>query len=123
MDNHYDNVREFLNVSYGLPPTGKRRFAPPEAVPESSIEQSATEYALACPQSVGALPSIWSEQLPWYRIPHGPDEAGDVANLTDEDCLKLAIWTPANATEESKLPVALFWPGQSEYSTVMVNVH
>jgi hypothetical protein len=33
------------------------------------------------------------------------------ATTASEDCLSLAIWTPANATSSSDLPVALFWTG------------
>lgn len=39
------------------------------------------------------------------------NSAGVSAPFTSEDCLKLAIWTPANATSHSNLPVALFWTG------------
>lgn len=37
--------------------------------------------------------------------------AGISAPFASEDCLKLAVWTPLNATCESSLPVALFWTG------------
>lgn len=37
--------------------------------------------------------------------------SGSVAQNTAEDCLSLAIWTPANATAESRLPVLHFLTG------------
>jgi carboxylesterase type B len=37
--------------------------------------------------------------------------AGTVAQNSAEDCLSLAIWTPANATKESKMPVMIFTTG------------
>ena len=37
--------------------------------------------------------------------------AGQVAQNSAEDCLSLAIWTPANATANSRLPVIVFTTG------------
>lgn len=37
--------------------------------------------------------------------------AGESAVFASEDCLSLAVWTPANATSESNLPVAMFITG------------
>jgi len=37
--------------------------------------------------------------------------AGQVAQNSAEDCLSLAIWTPANATGECKMPVIIFTTG------------
>ena len=37
--------------------------------------------------------------------------AGQVAQNSAEDCLSLAVWTPANATPESMLPVMIFTTG------------
>lgn len=36
---------------------------------------------------------------------------GEVAQNSAEDCLSLAIWTPANATSGSKLPVVVYLTG------------
>lgn len=40
-----------------------------------------------------------------------PLNAGAVAWASAEDCLSLAIWTPADADRSSNLPVALFVTG------------
>lgn len=113
----YENVHEFLNVPYGLSTAGKNRFMPPVPVPKSDETFDATQIAMACPQFVSSARSIWSEQIPWYRIPHGNiNSPGETADLTSEDCLSLAIWTPTNATADSELPVAMFWPGKDRYS-------
>jgi carboxylesterase type B len=36
---------------------------------------------------------------------------GRAAQNPEEDCLSLAVWTPANVTADSKLPVVLYWTG------------
>ena len=46
---------------------------------------------------------------------------GNVAQNSAEDCLSLAIWTPANVTADSKLPVVLYWTGGGD-NTGGVNI-
>lgn len=46
---------------------------------------------------------------------------GNVAQNSAEDCLSLAVWTPANATTDSKLPVVLYWTGGGD-NTGGVNI-
>ena len=113
INENYTNVREFLNVPYGETTAGKNRFMPPIAVPMSDRHFDATEYAKACPQYVSAIPSVWNQQIPQYLQYWGTpnNSAGESAVFATEDCLSLAIWTPANATAWSNLPVALFWTG------------
>ena len=113
IDENYSNVREFLNVPYGVSTAGKNRFMPPIAVPLSSKHFNATQYAKACPQYVSAIPSVWSEQIPQYLHYWGTpnNTAGDSAIFATEDCLSLAIWMPSEAKPGSDLPVALFWTG------------
>ena len=86
---------------------------PPKCMPLSSKHFDSTQYAKACPQYVSGNPSIWSEQIPQYLQYWGTPNltAGESAVFATEDCLSLAIWTPANATADSNLPVALFWTG------------
>lgn len=109
----YTNVREFLNVPFGQSTAGKNRWMPPKAVPLSSQHFNATQYPKACPQFVSAIKSIWNQEIPQYLQYWGNDNltAGESAVFASEDCLRLAIWTPANATAGSNLPVALFWTG------------
>ena len=114
----YRGVNEFLNVPYGLSTSGQNRFMPPVPVPESNQEFDATKLALACPQFISPSRTIWSEQLPWYRIPRGQvGRHGRTAELSSEECLSLAIWTPSNVTEASELPVVMFWPGERSCTT------
>ena len=113
INKNFTNVREFLNVPYGQTTAGKNRFKPPKSVPLSSEHFDATQYAKACPQYVSSHPAIWTEQIPQYLQYWGTPNltAGESAVFATEDCLSLAIWTPANATAGDDLPVALFWTG------------
>ncbi|EMC94807.1 hypothetical protein BAUCODRAFT_141074 [Baudoinia panamericana UAMH 10762] len=112
-DANFTGVREFLNVPYGQTTAGKNRWMPPQAVPLSSERFNATDYAPFCPQYVSRNPAVWNRQIPQYLSLWGNANfsAGEPAAFASEDCLSLAIWTPANATSASKLPVALFWTG------------
>ncbi len=86
---------------------------PPKAVPLSSRHFDSTEYAKSCPQYVSKVKSIYNHDVPGYLQYWGAPNltAGVSAPFATEDCLSLAIWTPANATSDSALPVALFWTG------------
>ncbi|KAM3421964.1 Carboxylic ester hydrolase [Cercospora zeina] len=110
---NYSNVREFLSVPFGQDTSGPNRFQPPLAVPLSSERIDATEYAPACPQYVTSQKTIWNQKIPQYLQSSGApnNTAGISAPFATEDCLKLAIWTPANVTYASRLPVAMFWTG------------
>ncbi|EGP85398.1 Carboxylesterase/lipase/ esterase [Zymoseptoria tritici IPO323] len=112
--NHtYPNVREFFSVPYGQDTAGKNRLQPPLAVPRSSEEIDATKYPPLCPQYVSSKRSIRTEEIPQFVPYSGASNltAGISAPFASEDYLKLAIWTPANATPNSHLPVVLFWTG------------
>ncbi|KAK3659334.1 hypothetical protein LTR56_001223 [Elasticomyces elasticus] len=113
INSNYSNVREFLNVPYGQSTAGSNRFMPPLPVPASSLHVDATDYAPMCPQYVTAVKNIWNQEIPWYLATWGNANysAGESAVFADEDCLKLAVWTPANATAASHLPVAFFITG------------
>ncbi|KAF2214268.1 hypothetical protein CERZMDRAFT_66369 [Cercospora zeae-maydis SCOH1-5] len=110
---NYSNVREFLSVPFGQDTAGPNRFQPPLAVPRSSEKIDATEYPPACPQYVTSQKTIWNQKIPQYLQYSGApnNTAGISAPFATEDCLKLAIWTPANASYASRLPVAMFWTG------------
>ena len=120
-DQNFTGVREYLNVPYGQTTGGKNRFMPPKAVPMSSETFDATDYAPFCPQYVSGNPAIWNQQIPQYlslwNYTKGdffkPEnfQSGEPAVYASEDCLSLAIWTPAKATSVSQLPVAMFWTG------------
>lgn len=120
LNQNWTNVREFLNVPYGRSTAGSNRFMPPQAVPMSSKHFNATDYAPFCPQYVSGNKAIWNQEIPQYLSLWNysgnffePENfrSGEPANFASEDCLSLAIWTPANATSLAQLPVAMFWTG------------
>ncbi|OAA62877.1 Carboxylesterase, type B [Niveomyces insectorum RCEF 264] len=126
----YPNVREFRSIPYAQPPVGPRRWLPPAALAPSGRHSYARRYPSSCPQYLTKTPSLWNANITNFAIGvHGQSLlAGVQAQTSSEDCLKLAIWTPASAANASRpagattssgakhdatalLPVALFIPG------------
>jgi carboxylesterase type B len=109
----FPDVHAFVDVPYGMSTAGSNRWMPPVAVPPSSNQFDATKYPPACPQYVTGVKNIWNQKIPQYLQYWGVTNlsAGISAPFATEDCLKLAIWKPANATSASQLPVAMFWTG------------
>jgi para-nitrobenzyl esterase len=66
-------VNEFLGIPYAAPPTGDRRWRPPQPPARWQGVRDATQFAPSCPQ----LPSPFA--------PHG---------AFSEDCLYLNVYTP-----------------------------
>jgi acetylcholinesterase len=90
------DVREFLGIPFGQPPTGDLRWEPPQK-PASRPNHvfDATQYPPSCPQYVSKIPTIYNTVTSEYII------AGPIS----EDCLALSVWTPADAKD---LPVIMF---------------
>lgn len=107
---------------------------PPQKLPSSSRKYDATIYgpgmlfedilhrssaynsflfSAACPQYVQREDSFWKDYEPAsFVVNLGENlKQGSVAWSTAEDCLSIAIWTPASANRTSKLPVTLFATG------------
>jgi para-nitrobenzyl esterase len=88
-----EGVVSFKGIPYAAPPFGPNRFQPPRTVaPWDGVRES-----LSYGPTVLKPPyfSPFDVLLPEPAIP-------------GEDCLNLNIWTPASASEQSKLPV-LVW--------------
>ncbi|XHG03598.1 hypothetical protein AWENTII_006899 [Aspergillus wentii] len=109
----YPNVRQFLRVPFAKPPVGDLRWLPPHKLDNSSRKYDSTRYGPACPQYVSAETSFWNEyEPPNLLISIGEAlNQGSTAWSSSEDCLSLAVWTPAFANRTSRLPVALFVTG------------
>jgi para-nitrobenzyl esterase len=74
-------VRVFKGIPFAVPPTGARRWTPPQPVPRWTVTRDATRFGPACVQPPSRAESIYAWDLP----------------ATSEDCLTLNIWTPARA--------------------------
>ncbi|RAH85436.1 alpha/beta-hydrolase [Aspergillus japonicus CBS 114.51] len=113
LNDTYPNVRQFLRVPYAQPPVGDLRWMPPQKPHRSKKRIDSTFYGPACPQYVTAPASFWNTYEPpnvLLNIGEKLDQ-GSTAWSSAEDCLSMAIWTPASANRTSKLPVALFVTG------------
>lgn len=91
-------VVQFLGVPYAAPPTGERRFQPPEPPLSWPEIRNATHFAPVCPQSIveGRLPDV---MLPvWFT--NSIDVVSTYVQDQSEDCLYLNIYVP---TEDGEL--------------------
>ncbi len=89
-------IRVYRGIPYAAPPTGARRFKPPQPPFSWSGIRSATDFGSACWQDFTGDAFVWSR---------GEFERS-------EDCLYLNLWTGASATDE-KRPVMVWLHGGS----------
>uniref|UniRef100_A0A8C2EPX7 Neuroligin 1 n=1 Tax=Cyprinus carpio TaxID=7962 RepID=A0A8C2EPX7_CYPCA len=90
-------VIQFLGVPYAAPPTGERRFQPPEPPVSWSDIRNATQFGPVCPQTLleGRLPDV---MLPvWFT--NSIEVVSSYIQDQSEDCLFLNIYVP---TEDVK---------------------
>ncbi|XP_052022413.1 carboxylesterase 1C-like isoform X1 [Apodemus sylvaticus] len=114
-------VAVFLGVPFAKPPLGSLRFAPPEPVEPWSVVKNATSYPPMCSQN-----AVAGQQL------------SDMFNTRkesiplefSEDCLYLNIYSPADLTKSSQLPVmvwihggGLVIGGASTYDGLALSAH
>ena len=95
--NNTFEINEFRGIRFAKPPVGVLRWqAPQPYVPRNNTGHivNATQFSPPCVQG-----------FPQWTI------SGPVQYVGSEDCLLLDIYVPANATRDSKLPVALSIPG------------
>ncbi|XP_046906218.1 neuroligin-1-like [Hypomesus transpacificus] len=85
-------VVQFLGVPYAAPPTGERRFQPPEPPVSWPEVRNATQFAPVCPQTIveGRLPDV---MLPvWFT--NSLEVVSSYVQDQSEDCLFLNIYVP-----------------------------
>lgn len=70
-------------------------------------------HHIACPQYVTDTWSFWNAYEPPNLLVNIGEklDQGSTAWSSAEDCLSMAVWTPAYANKTSKLPVSLFVTG------------
>lgn len=88
-----NGVSTFSAVPFAAPPTGPRRFRPPEPAAGWTGVRDATGPAIVCPQSPSRLRFAM----------------GDFAAVHDEDCLRVTVWTPA--ADGARRPVLIWLHG------------
>ena len=87
---HDGAVRAFLGLPYAAPPVGDLRWKAPEPPAKWRDMREATQYGARCMQGNEFDDMVFQDSGP------------------SEDCLFLNVFTPANVTPDSKLPV-MFW--------------
>lgn len=100
-------VVQFLGVPYAAPPTGERRFQPPEPPASWPEIRNATHFAPVCPQSIveGRLPDV---MLPvWFT--NSIDIVSTYVQDQSEDCLYLNIYVPTEDGEFACRPRVGWW--------------
>ncbi|XP_059118673.1 carboxylesterase 1E-like isoform X1 [Peromyscus eremicus] len=114
-------VAVFLGVPFAKPPLGSLRFAPPQPAEPWSFVKNATSYPPMCSQDavrgqmVNDLLTNRKERIPLQF---------------SEDCLYMNIYTPADLTRSSRLPVmvwihggGLIVGGASTYDGLALSAH
>jgi len=101
------NTVSWRGVPFAKPPVGTLRWQPTQAPDPWTGVRSAKDFAEACSQ-IGGL---------FGPPPKGKDYSAVwetfYKQIGSEDCLYLNIWSPAAATDASKLPVIVYIHGGS----------
>ncbi|XP_068818431.1 neuroligin-4, X-linked isoform X1 [Capricornis sumatraensis] len=93
-------VEQYLGVPYASPPTGERRFQPPEPPSSWTGVRNATQFAAVCPQHLDER-SLLHDMLPvWFTA--NLDTLMTYVQDQNEDCLYLNIYVPTEDGANSK---------------------
>ncbi|KAJ7211115.1 Alpha/Beta hydrolase protein [Mycena rebaudengoi] len=120
----FPNTRQFRSVAFAEPPVAHLRWLPPKPLSTSTAHHNSSTFPLSCPQFVSSVPTVWNQYLAKGNLIYNGDQnhtSGLSGAATSEDCLYLAVWTPARATPHSKLPVLFFMTGGA-FATGGVNI-
>ncbi|KAB0381657.1 hypothetical protein FD755_003574 [Muntiacus reevesi] len=114
-------VAVFLGIPFAKPPLGSLRFAPPQPAEPWTFVKNTTSYPPMCSQDpVGA--QLLSDLF--------TNRKENISLTFSEDCLYLNIYTPADLTKRSRLPVmvwihggGLMVGGASTYDGLALSAH
>ncbi|MXO87057.1 carboxylesterase family protein [Altererythrobacter aurantiacus] len=102
-----DGIDAFLGIRYAAPPTGERRFMPPEPAEAWDGIADASGYGAPCMQLYtpsGPNASDLTRQFQSIFL------TGTEEKIDNEDCLFLNVWTP-DAGDGGKRPVMVWFHG------------
>ncbi len=91
---HGTKIWSFKGIPYAAPPVGDLRWKPPQPVASWTEPRACTSFGPSCPQPA---------QIETFYLDVG---------ATDEDCLYLNVWSPADSAHE-RLPVMVWVHGGS----------
>jgi len=91
----------FLGIPYASPPTGERRWKPPQPVVKWQGARKANSYGAACPQAEDPKDKASRQEL-------AETFEAYFTYRTNEDCLYLNVWTTSLHASAKKPPV-MFW--------------
>ncbi|XP_039599507.1 neuroligin 4 X-linked a isoform X1 [Polypterus senegalus] len=93
-------VEQYLGVPYASPPTGERRFQPPEPPSSWTGTRNATQFAPVCPQYLEDR-FLLNDMLPvWFTA--SLDTVVTYVQDQNEDCLYLNIYVPTEDGANTK---------------------
>ncbi|XP_023492785.2 liver carboxylesterase-like [Equus caballus] len=95
-------VAVFLGVPFAKPPLGSLRFAPPQPADPWPFVKNTTSYPPMCSQDP-VIMEMTSDVATFRKE--------KIAFQFSEDCLYLNIYTPADLTKKSRLPVMVWIHG------------
>ncbi|XP_062965165.1 liver carboxylesterase 1 [Cynocephalus volans] len=114
-------VAVFLGIPFAKPPLGPLRFTPPQPAEPWSFVKNTTSYPPMCSQDTLAG-QVLSELF--------TNRKENIPLKFSEDCLYLNIYTPADLTKKSRLPVmvwihggGLMVGGASTYDGLALSAH
>lgn len=100
-------VEQYLGVPYASPPTGERRFQPPEPPSSWTGVRNATQFAAVCPQHLDER-SLLHDMLPvWFTA--NLDTLMTYVQDQNEDCLYLNIYVPTEDGEYASSAECTSW--------------
>ncbi|XP_014643887.1 PREDICTED: liver carboxylesterase 1-like [Ceratotherium simum simum] len=114
-------VAVFLGIPFAKPPLGPLRFAPPQPAEPWHVVKNTTSYPPMCSQDPAAGQMV-SDLF--------TNRKENISLQFSEDCLYLNVYTPADLTNESRLPVmvwihggGLMLGGASSYDGLALSAH